>query len=213
MNCHILGGKNTKSLKVRAVISLKEAVIPSGQKYGLVATKDMNGLPQLIKLKPPSPFIRNFDGALNDLFKVKEKNFLAVFLTHSKNQDVMDVFQAQSSTNKFARMVLLDQERLSFVKNNLQDYLIISDQNGPKKCALVNPLVSKTSVRESVFDSFITQHKRVGLDYDMSINRCHSFSPMNLRVFVHGKPTPLKGKILTDQMRVKRSHKDILFTF
>ena len=181
-----LGSKGTQSLKVRAAVSLSGtslapdelAVISNGHLEGI-------GITDII----PSGPNKHWKVFSNDIYghewlKVKEKNILAAFLINSPNDDVFEFFKKDSSKGH----LWLDGDRKNYVKQFLSDYIVVSESKATQKCHLVDEIVQEDNFQRTVLDLFLDEHSGDSSYQYLSLNRCESIKPKDLRSFKHGRP-------------------------
>ena len=183
---------NTPNLRLRFAVDLSGTKIPKGQKHAIISTKtiDDNGntIPSLIP-PPTNNHWRFMSGMGAGWLDVSPKNFLALFLVKNTEKKLFDV---QFPPTK--RTTTLNGQLLQFVQENLIDSVILKDSRGPDNCKQVDSVLEKKRPnRDPIFDDFLVEQKNSpSQSSPLTISRCFSVKPNDLRSFKHSKATPLK---------------------
>ena len=179
--------KNTGQLKVRLVLGLRGGfqIFPN---YEIIHYGNIQNHPSILD-PPPNPQWRvfgAFDG--NDWLDVKNKNFLAIFLTKS-DRDIMDVIKMPASGRQ--DQVYIVNAIKQYMQESVIDFLVVRNGNGPSDDEMVNEIIEGMSPRTKrmplALHEFVTQYTD---NPPTSISRCGEFEAFDLRGFMNTERTP-----------------------
>lgn len=182
--------RSHQKLRVRHAIDLTGLKIGQRQHIGLIVNKQFpNGEAGIVP--KGTKHWRSYSSVElteeNWLKLQKEETFLVLLLLYSKTQKVFDVFKLKPRH----RHVIIEEDETKFIQNSLIDHLVITGPQGPQSCKIVNEVLGTMKPKVAPFDKFIIEHHRSQqFNKDLSVNRCDSLKPYDLRSFKHGEATP-----------------------
>ena len=182
--------RSSTALRVRSIIELTSLKLTGGKHLGLIVQKPMsNGVTGIVpntvkhfKILGSSVF------SGEKLFQLKkEDSFLVLILLHSKTQKVTDVIKKKPRR----QYVSIELEEKLFIHATQVDYLVVTGPQGPQSCKVVNEVFGSERPKLAPFDKFLIEHQADrNFPTDLSVNRCGSVKPFDLRSFRHCKPSP-----------------------
>ena len=180
------GGSRQDSLQVTQVMDLGKKTLPAHTQYGVITTAE-GGITSLVAPFPSADWRTFVPTNLENWLDVKDKKFLSIFLVYSKTKIIPDVLPA-------GKKLHIKDQLLEDLKKYAVDYITIKKHNGPSTCKLVDSIVQKRrlSKRMDILDLFLEEHTRSNL-YSLSISRCASDLPFDMRSFKHSLQTPHIG--------------------
>ena len=165
-------------LNVKAYIDLSDTKMLNGQEYGVI---DMHEIVRRLRRYPNQLEVPNHNWKISghavELFKVKDDNMLAIFLTYSANKNLRqeDFFRGFHSSSR--------KEVIEYIKSNTIDSLIIKGEGQ------LNPIaydLMKSELNVEAKEYLPGDH----LSYQ-SLQKCKSLGePHNLANFKFGSKSP-----------------------
>ena len=178
-------GIKPDTLQIVQVMDLGKRQLQNNQ-YGIITTAN-GGTDSLVAPFPSAEWRTFVPTELNDWLKVKDKKFLSIFLVYSESKIIPDILPARQKLH-------IKGELFDTLEKHSVDYITIKKHNGPSTCKLVDKIVRrhKQSKAIDVLDLFLPEHGRAmpNVPYYLSISRCATDIPFNLRSFKHSEPTP-----------------------
>ena len=183
-----LGNKHAKSLKVRAVINLSGTTLGPGE-MAVISNGNLEGI-GISDHIPSAPNAKHWkifstEKDAHNWLQVREKNILAGFLIHSPKDDVFGIFDNTGTRGP----TFLDGHKKEYVKSFVTDYFVVAGSKSTHKCQLVDEIVEEENFQRTVLDLFLDEHSGDENNYQyLSLGRCESIKPKDLRSFKHGRP-------------------------
>ena len=118
-----------KFLELKGYIDFKGVTILNGQEFGVIDDFE-DTRPSPYNLKIPSSNWR-IPGRYYDLFKVDDDNIIAIFLTYSPTESLLEKSLLPASSQN-SRNALIQ-----YLKANTIDSIFVRGENGPKSCNLI----------------------------------------------------------------------------
>ena len=149
--------------------------------------------PNMMENPPPHPKWRIFDNDnQNTWLEIKENNFLTIFLTKG-DKNILDVVKVKKS-----RIVHITEDIMTYLTENVVDYLSIRKFNGPVRDKIIDNIIqfkSPSEQRMSPIYDFVTEFSD-GVENSQS--KCGTFIPFDLSGFKTAPRSPTAENVCID---------------